>query len=50
MSGRGTQQNYPETPPFFAETIHTLVKTLESKINVWYFDDGNLADDYKIVL
>ena len=36
--------------PFFAETIHALVKQLESKNKIWYLDDGNLADDYKVVL
>ena len=37
--------------PLFAERKHTLVKKkLESKINVCYLDDGNLADDYKILL
>ena len=46
----GTQQGDPEAPPFFAETFHTLLKQLESKINIWYLDDGNLADDYKVVL
>ena len=46
----GTQQGDPESPSIFAETIHTLVKQLESKINIWYLDDGNLADDYKVVL
>ena len=50
MSEDGTQQGDPEAPPLFAETIHTLVKQLESKINIWYLDDGNLADDYKVVL
>ena len=50
LSGDGTQQGDPEAPPLFAETIHTLVKQLESKINIWYLDDGNLADDYKVVL
>ena len=50
MSEDGTQQCDPEAPPLFAETIHTLVKQLESKINIWYLDDGNLADDYKVVL
>ena len=49
MSEDGTQQGDPEAPPFFAETIHTLVKQLESKINIWYLHDGNLADDYKVV-
>ena len=50
MSEDGTQQGDPEAPPLFVETIHTLVKQLESKINIWYLDDGNLADDYKVVL
>ena len=50
MSEDGTQQGDPEAPPLFAETIHTLVKLLESKINIWYLDDRNLADDYKVVL
>ena len=46
----GFQQGDPEAPPLFAETIHTLVKQLESKINIWYLDNGNLADGYKVVL
>ena len=50
MSEDGTQQGDPEAPPLFAETIHTLVKQLESKTNIWFLDDGNLADDYKVVL
>ena len=50
ISEDGTQQGDPEAPPLFEETIHTLVKQLESKINIWYLDDGNLADDYKVVL
>ena len=50
MSEDETQQGDPEAPPLFAETIHTLVKKLESKINIWYSDDGNLADDYKVVI
>ena len=27
-----------------------LVKQLESKINIWYLDYGNLADHYKVKL
>ena len=50
MSEDGTQQGDPEAPPLFAQTIQTLVKQLESKFNIWYLDDGNLADDYKVVL
>ena len=34
----------------FAQIIQSLVKQFESKINIWYLDDGNLADDYKVVL
>ena len=49
MSEDGTQQGDPEAPSLFAETIHTLVKQLESKVNIWDLD-GNLADDYKVVL
>ena len=48
MSQNGTQQG--ETPPFFAEMTQTLVKQLESKINIWYLDDGNIADDFEVVL
>ena len=50
MTKDGTQQGDPEAPPFFAETIQTLDKQLESKTNIWYLDDGNLADYYKVVL
>ena len=50
LSEDGTQQGDLEAPPLFAETIQTLVKHLESKINIWYLDDGNLADNYKVVL
>ena len=50
MSEDRTQQGDPEAPTLFAETFQTLVKQLESKINIWYLDDGNLADDYKVVL
>ena len=50
MSEEGTQQGDPEAPFLFVETIQTLVKQMESKIYIWYLDDGNLADDYKVVL
>ena len=50
MSVDGTQQGDPEAPPLFAKTIQTLVKQLDSKIHIWYLDDGNLADDNKVVL
>ena len=44
MPEDGTQQGDPEAPLLFAETIHTLVKQLESKVNIWCLDDGNLAE------
>ena len=50
MSEDGTQQGDSEAPLIFAETIQTLVKQLESKINISDLDDGSLADDYKVVL
>ena len=49
-SEEGTQQGDPEAPPLFVESIQTLVKKIEPKIYVWYLDDGNLTDDYKILL
>ena len=48
MSGDETQQGDPEAPSLSAETFHTLGKQLESKSNIWYLDDGNLADEYKV--
>ena len=50
MSEDGTQQGDHKAPPFFTETIQTLVKQLESKINIWYLDDGNYHKDHKVVL
>ena len=50
MSEDGTQQGHPEAPPLFMETIQTIAKKLESKINICFLDDENLADDYKVVL
>ena len=35
MSEDGTQQGDLEAPPLFAGTIQTLVKQLDSKINIW---------------
>ena len=50
MSEDETQQGNHEAPCRFAETLQTLVKQLESKINIWFLDDGNLADDNEVVL
>ena len=46
----GTQQGDPESPALFSDSIQDLIDSLESKINLWYLDDGNLSDDYRTVL
>ena len=45
-----TQQGDPESPALFSDSIQDLIDSLESKINLWYSDDGNLSDDYRTVL
>ena len=40
-----TQQGDPES-----DSIQDLIDSLESKINLWYLDDGDLSDDYRTVL
>ena len=49
-SCEGTQQGDPESPALFSDSIQDLLDSLESKINLWYLDDGNLSDDYRTVL
>ena len=44
-SGERTQQG-----DLFSDSIQDLIDSLESKINLWYLDDGNLSDDYRTVL
>ena len=31
----------------FSDSIQDLIDSLESTINLWYLDDGNLGDDYR---
>ena len=38
------------SPVLFSDSIQDLIDSLESKINVWNLDDGNLSDDYRTVL
>ena len=45
-----TQQGDPESPVLFSDSIQDLIDSLESKIDLWYFDDGNSNDDYRTVL
>ena len=49
-SCEGTQQGDPESPALFSDSIQDLLDSLESKINLWYLDDGNLSDDYRTIL
>ena len=49
-SCKGTQQRDLESPALFSDSIQDLIDSLESKINLWYLDDGNLGDDYRTVL
>ena len=49
-SCEGTQQGDPESPALISDSIQDLIDTLESNINLWYLDDGNLSDDYRTVL
>ena len=49
-SCEGTQQEDPESPALFSDCIQDLIDSLESKINLWYLDDGNISDDYRTVL
>ena len=46
----GNQQGYPESPALFSDSIQYLIDSLESKINLWYLDDGNLGNDCRTVL
>ena len=45
----GTQQENTESPTLFSDSIEYLIDSLESKINLWYLDDGNISDDYRTV-
>ena len=44
------QQGNPESPALFSDSIQDLFDSMESKISLWYLDDGNLSDDYRTVL
>ena len=48
--GERTQQGDPESPALFSDSIQDLIDSLDSKINLWYLDDENFGDDYRIVL
>jgi hypothetical protein len=41
----GVQQGDPLGPVLFCLALHPVIKSLKSEFNVWYLDDGVLADD-----
>ena len=49
-SDEGGQQGDPEAPPIFCDTVNEITHKVESELNLWYLDDGNLGGDYAIVL
>ena len=49
-SCEGKQQGDLESPALFSDSIQDLIDSLESKINLWYLDDGNLSVVYRTVL
>ena len=50
LSDEGAQQGDPEGPPLFSDTINDTIRSLCSKLNLWYLDDGNLAGTVEDVL
>ena len=50
LSEEGGQQSDPEGRPLFSDTINDTIRSLCSKLNLWYVDDGNLAGTFEDVL
>ena len=50
LSDEGVQQGDLDGPQLFGYTINSLIQSVKSRFNVRYLDDGNLADEYRIVL
>jgi hypothetical protein len=49
-SSVGAQQGEPCGPMIFSRVIQTIVSSLDSQLNIWYLDDGILADYPEVVL
>ena len=49
-SKEGVQQGDPLGPFLFSLTINQLIKSCQSKLNVWYLDNGTLAGETETVL
>lgn len=50
LSSVGCQQGDPLGPAIFSLAIHPIIQRLQSKLNVWYLDDGTLGGDANTVL
>jgi hypothetical protein len=53
-SSVGVQQGYPCGPMIFSLAIQPIILSLDSQLNIWYLDDGTLAEvvlsDFKKVI
>ncbi|XP_072937198.1 uncharacterized protein [Epargyreus clarus] len=49
-SSVGCQQGDPLGPAIFSLAIHPIISRLNSKLNVWYLDDGTLGGEVSSVL
>ncbi|XP_048001834.1 uncharacterized protein LOC125238542 [Leguminivora glycinivorella] len=50
FSSVGCQQGDPLGPAIFSLAIHPILKNLNSKLNIWYLDDGTLGGEAISVL
>jgi hypothetical protein len=46
----GAQQGDPCGPMIFSLAIQPIILSLDSQLNIWYLDDGTLADYPRVVL
>ena len=49
-SKEGVQQGDPLGPFLYSLAYRNLTKSLKSELNLWYLDDGTIADDLDVVL
>jgi hypothetical protein len=49
-SSVGAQQGDPCGPLIFSLAIQQIILSLDSQLNIWYLDDGTLADYLEVVL
>lgn len=50
LSKRGVHQGDPLGPPGFCIGISKLVKSLSSRLNGWYLDDGTIGDNFETIM